>query len=198
MSPPTQLWLLRHGATAAPPGVCLGATDAPLADRAAVACAMRALAARLPLVDVVFSSDLARARDTALPLALALGVPHQQSRALRELDFGAWEKLSYRDIGERFPEASAAFFADWQEVAPPGGESYRALYERVRAFWHDLSAQSWQRVVVVAHGGSLRALATLALQQDPGALFAQPLAHLGLCELDVSGRRVVAWNAASP
>ena len=68
----------------------------------------RALADKLrdDRIDAVYASDLARARDTAAPVAEAHGLEVELLPGLREKDFGTWEGLLDTEIRERFPQAN--------------------------------------------------------------------------------------------
>jgi broad specificity phosphatase PhoE len=118
-----------------------------------------AVAARLASVPIgaVLSSDLARAWETALPIAAAHRLTVTPTPALRERHLGAFQGLTFADIMARYPDA-------WEEVfrgdgRPPGGETRSELSGRVRRFVGELlAAPPAETVVLVGHGGSLRAL----------------------------------------
>lgn len=117
----------------------------------------RALAKRLAChaFDLVVSSDLARAVDTAR----ALGVPFERDPALREFDVGAWEGLTRAEVSTRFAAELARLDAG-EEVAFGGGESYPSFCARVDGAVERLRAalQPGQRALVVCHGGVIGAL----------------------------------------
>lgn len=119
--------------------------------------------------DLLVSSDLGRALETAQPLAEASGHAIRRDARLRERSFGAGEGLSYDEIGKRFPgafprvgtaSASESSEADIDpDYAIPGGESRRRFHERVAAAFEAMAAEhSGARIVVVTHGGVLGAL----------------------------------------
>lgn len=155
-----ELYLIRHPRPVMPEGLCYGQSDLPLAAPATESA--KRLRPLLPAHYRLFSSPLQR----ALHCAQALGTPVVDIR-LMEMDFGRWEGLRFEEIGE-------AAFADWVKTpldfAPPGGESPRVMAQRVWA-WMDsvLSADKTDPlpVVVVAHGGPLRMIASRLLQIPP-------------------------------
>lgn len=162
-------WLLvRHGETewnAA--GRLQGQADPPLS--AAGRGQATALAGRLadePLA-AILSSDLSRALETARILARGSRRPPlmvQVEPALRELSFGAWEGLTYAELAGRNEPLLAAWQADPQTVAPPGGESLGQMARRVAAFYTWMKALPGDHTrLVVAHGGPLQVLLCLAL-----------------------------------
>ncbi len=168
------MWLIRHGEIDAVhevggPKRCLGWTDSPLVDPGQTARRMaenaellERLTPELCPVDVVWSSDLSRALDTAHVLAGLLGARVAVDARLRELHFGAWEGMTWPQIEAAHPDAYWAFMDAWRTQPTPGGESYAALTARVAAWRVDAP----EARVVVAHQGSLRALAALLTGDD--------------------------------
>lgn len=153
-----ELYLIRHPRPAVAPGICYGQTDLGLAESAiGVAERLRPL---LPQNFTLYASPLARAR----LLAEALGTPQLDPR-LKEIHFGDWEGRSFDDIGQA---ALDAWVAEPLDFAPPGGESPRRMAARALEFLADLrAAPPAPAVVVVAHGGPLRALAGQLLGLPP-------------------------------
>ena len=123
----------------------------------------RALAERLQHVelDAVYSSDLRRAADTAAAVSLeVIELPE-----LREVDVGSWSGLTRAEAEERFPEGVAR----WREGFPgwDDGETYEEMTERVvGAVLAIARAHRGGRVLVVSHGGPIRALHAAALGLD--------------------------------
>ena len=137
-----------------------GQGDSPLtaSGRAQAEAIARRLAAE-PAFDVLVSSDLGRAHDTARPIALATGHEIRLDARLRERHFGAGEGLTYDEVGRRYPGAFRAEGEIDPDYAIPGGESRRAFHERVARAFEDLAAAHPQaRIVVVTHGGVLATL----------------------------------------
>jgi broad specificity phosphatase PhoE len=142
-----------------------GHTDRPLNERGRAQA--RALAERLdgtPLV-VVWSSDLARARDTAAVVAERQGVEHWTTPELREVDVGSWAGLTKADAEARFPEAAARWkqgYEGWRD-----GETYQRMADRVlRALLRIAEEHPDGPVLVVSHGGCIRAIHAAALGLD--------------------------------
>ena len=107
-----------------------------------------------------FASPLVRARETMDIVRRAMGLEsgrYKLDARLKELSFGAWEGMTWRDIEARDPQGVRARSRDKWSFAPPGGESYAMLAERVRPWLEGLSGDAF----VVAHGGVARALMTL-------------------------------------
>ncbi|MCX5732323.1 MAG: histidine phosphatase family protein [Deltaproteobacteria bacterium] len=153
------LFLARHGETdwnAA--GRWQGQTDIPLNERGREQA--RAIANRLrgEGVSSIASSDLLRARTTAEIVAteLRLEVNHVHGD-LRERAFGCFEGLTGQEVAAQFPEAWARYLAD-PEPAPPGGESRQALLARLLPAVLSAAARLEPPLLVVMHGGAMRAL----------------------------------------
>ncbi|MCY7316920.1 MAG: histidine phosphatase family protein [Rubrivivax sp.] len=116
------------------------------------------LAARLVAerYDGLFTSDLARARQTAAPLAVAWRLQPVAVTALREQSFGVLEGLTLTEVKERH----AALWQRWLEhdadFALPRGESLRRFNTRVMTAVRELAAEApARRLAIVTHGGVL-------------------------------------------
>ena len=155
----TTLFLVRHGETdwnAA--GRWQGQTDVALNPRGREQA--REVAARLRDAGIaaIASSDLLRARTTAEIIAVELGLEvNQPDAALRERRFGCFEGLTRDEVEARFPEAWARYLAD-PGPAPPGGESRDELLARLLPAVASAAARLPGPVLLVMHGGAMRAL----------------------------------------
>ena len=122
-------------------------------------------------VDVIVTSPLRRARQTAEEVAAAIGVPVEEDADFRETDFGAWEGLTFTEAQRRWPDEVAAWLAD-PAAARPGGESFAAVADRVRAARERLmAAHLRQTVLVVSHVTPIKTLLTEALLAPPAAMY---------------------------
>jgi len=119
----------------------------------------RALADELagePIV-AIYASDLARARETAEIIGESVAAPVVLDRELREIDVGEWQGLTWPEVEERYPEGVRR----WHERGHgwESGETYEALGERVGAALGRIAAEHPEgRVVIVAHGGTVRSV----------------------------------------
>lgn len=116
-------------------------------------------------LDAIYSSDLQRARDTAQAVADRQGLEVATAPELREVDVGSWEGLTRGDAEARFPED----FARWQAGSTGwrDGETYLAMSDRVLAAVREIAGRHPEgRVLVVAHGGPIRAIHAEALGLD--------------------------------
>jgi probable phosphoglycerate mutase len=107
-------------------------------------------------IGFVYTSDLVRARETAEIVAARLGADVVVRSELREIDVGDWEGLTWPEIEERHPEGARS----WHEHGHgwKSGETYDQLGERIIAALRRIAADHpAQRVLVVGHGGTVRA-----------------------------------------
>lgn len=165
---------------------CQGQSDPPLSAEGLGQAA--ALATRLAGCEIhaIYSSDLRRASETAAAIAAAHGLAVHTDPRLREMAFGAWEGLTWAEIGERYPQEWAAWQADPLNVAPPGGETLTQVAARVRSVFEVIAERHSDRcVAVVSHGGPLRVWLSLALGLPPQAHWRFRLDPASLSELDV-------------
>lgn len=136
--------------------------------------------ARLPL-SAVYSSDLSRALDSAKVIARPHGIMVQKTELLREVNLGAWQGLSLREIQDRFPSEYAAYRADAVANRPPGAERIESVVARVSAFLETVT-MGWSEdtIAVVAHGGTIRGALCWALNSGPQMYRRIKLANAGI------------------
>ncbi|HEX8810329.1 MAG TPA: histidine phosphatase family protein [Xanthobacteraceae bacterium] len=107
------------------------------------------------------SSPLERARETMEILRATLGLQvhdYEIDARLIEIAYGEWEGLTLQEIEMRNASVLSARERDKWDFAPPGGESYRELADRVGSWYSSLTADT----VVAAHGGGVRALLAIS------------------------------------
>ena len=113
----------------------------------------------LPRPDVILSSDLIRAMQTALPTALALGLPILPDRALREIYSGCWEGKSMDELASLTPECFRLWREDPANSRPGEGESMRELYRRIGdEFDRVVKTYRGKTVQLVTHATPIRCL----------------------------------------
>jgi broad specificity phosphatase PhoE len=156
----TRIYLIRHGETEWNQAKRYqGQTDIPLTDKGRDQA--HRTAERLADVGASFliSSDLIRARDTAVPIGQRLGLQVIICPLWRERDYGRWEGMTRAEIQGLYPEEWQKSREDPLRTALGGGETLAELRERaIKALDWVLTEYPGQRGIVVSHGGLLRAL----------------------------------------
>jgi probable phosphoglycerate mutase len=173
----TEVVLVRHGASAAavpdePFPLLDGHGDPPLSpegERQAALVAARLAAEGAP--DGLFVTPLARTRQTAAPLAAALGLEPVVVPDLREVHLGQWEAGEYRIRVQRRDPAALRALAEERWDALPGGEAMDAFAERVARGLAEVVAAvgADARAVAVVHGGVIGELCREATASRPFA-----------------------------
>jgi broad specificity phosphatase PhoE/ribonuclease HI len=185
-STPTRLILLRHGVTehtlakrfAGRSDLALAPQGREQAERAAD----RLL--RLGDIDVLLSSPLLRTRQTALPISTRTGLDVLPHDGFVETDFGDWDGHTYAEVAEKWPTELTAWQSD-TAVAPPGGESFDEVTDRVRTARDEvLQAYPGKTVVVVSHVSPIKILVRLALDAPPSALYRMFLSPASISVID--------------
>jgi broad specificity phosphatase PhoE len=152
------LLLARHGQTAdnLPPIRVQGFSDTPLNDTGRRQAAELAERVAREGVAVLWSSDLARARETAEIVGLRIGLEPRLDARLREANRGDWEGRLFVDIEREQPERYLAWRRAGEHFRFPGGESLREQMDRVAAALKDIRRAGDLPALVVCHGGSIR------------------------------------------
>ncbi|MDP9401461.1 MAG: histidine phosphatase family protein [Actinomycetota bacterium] len=123
----------------------------------------------------LWCSPLRRARETADAVAARLGLEPREDERFAETDTGEWTGRSFAEVQAEQPRAFAAFERADPGFAFPGGESYGAQAERVRAGLRDVGRGALP-ALVVCHRGVIRlALGGGPLAVDNAALVPLPL-----------------------
>ncbi|MEU5914311.1 bifunctional RNase H/acid phosphatase [Micromonospora sp. NPDC047527] len=185
----TRLILVRHGETEyTEQRRYSGRGDVPLSERGrAQARATGArVAALAPSVAAVLSSPLSRCTSTAAAIAGALGdVPVRTEDDLIECDFGQWEGRTFAEVRQQWPGEMDAWLAS-PRIAPPGGESFTQVAERIRRVIAALpTAYPAEAVVVVSHVSPIKLALRDALAAGDGFLHRLFLDAAGISVLDM-------------
>ena len=86
----------------------------------------------------MYSSDLRRARSTAQAIAATRNIPLTLRPALREIDFGQWEGLSWEQVEQMDPEYAQKWVDAFPNLPAPAGESFQAFEGRILEEVHRL------------------------------------------------------------
>jgi broad specificity phosphatase PhoE len=142
-----------------------GHADRPLTERGRTQAAELAVRLEPVELDAVYASDLRRAHDTAAVVARAQDLDVVALPSLREVDVGSWSGLTREDAERRFPKEFEAWINGGRGW--PDGETYDEMAGRVlAALARILGEHRDGRVLVVSHGGPIRAIHASALGMD--------------------------------
>jgi alpha-ribazole phosphatase len=177
-----RLTLIRHTSLQIPAGVCYGQTDVDVAATFIHEAAQAKDKLKHHAFDAVFTSPLQR----CIKLAQALVAHHIQHDArLKELHFGDWEMRAWDDIPRDIFDHWAQNYA---ELAPPNGETFAQLQQRGINFVEDLLQQHPHgHVLVVTHGGMIRAMLAHVLNMQLKGLFRFNIDYGSVTQLDFCG-----------
>lgn len=112
--------------------------------------------------DVLMTSDLSRAGDTAAVLAAETGMPLQVDKRLRETHLGKWQGLTHAEVEALYPGGIQTWRGN-PECAPPGGETRVEVAERAAQVVAELDAAGPGNAVLCTHGGLIAGLTPLLL-----------------------------------
>lgn len=165
----TRIFLIRHGATTlSAEDRFAGATDVPLSDEGRRQAML--LGERLSGVGVaaVYASPLSRTMETAGILAKHHGLEVHPREGLQEISHGHWEKLTRKEVDEKFPAEAAAWEEDPFTFAPEGGESGLAVTARALPVLLEIVRKhEGGSVIIVSHKATIRLLLSSLLGFDP-------------------------------
>ncbi len=192
----TTLWLVRHGAhdrlgrflDGRNPGISLSVAGREQAARVAARLADEPIAA-------VHTSPMARAQETAEPIAARHGLEPRVEPALAELDFGRWSGMTFEALQP---------LEDWRRwnaarstARTPAGDTMRAAQARALDFIEPLCAAAPEAtIVLVGHADPLKAIVAyvLGLSLDDLPRFEIAPASLSRIAIEPWGARVVTLN----
>ncbi len=186
----THLYLIRHGQTESNvAGLLHGATDVPLNAfglRQAERVALRVQ--EMIDLNVMYSSPLQRALQTAQAISRLIDLPLHLHPGLAELNFGLAEGTTFSQLAEMYPELHAQLQNhDDPDVRFPEGESRGEFGNRVQAALDDIiNAHRGQRIIVVAHGGVIARAAALFRGERPGEWQRYSIANCSVTHFEIA------------
>ncbi len=187
MSTVTRWWWIRHAPVVGHNGCIYGQDDfdCDCSDQET----FRFLARVLPRDALWVTSHLRRTQRTAAAIvaemeANAAAQPLVEPD-LAEQHFGAWQGMTNAELADRRDGAWHRFWLAPAHEAPPGGESFVAVIDRVSAVVRRLSAAHAGRdIIAVTHGGTIRAALAIALDLNPERALAFAIENCALTCLD--------------
>lgn len=177
-----KLFLLRHGHTPIT-GTYVGSTDIELSERGVQQIKNLATCSDFQSVTQVIASPMLRCVQTIENLNLHQPVEYQTD--LREIDFGLWEGLTFKEVLALYPEECSQWFAAPNSFRFPQGEAVEEFTARVSKIREILDGYTDQDLLIVAHGGVIRYLICLLLgiPCEKFNQFRLDVAHYAMIEL---------------
>ena len=158
----TKIIMIRHGQSVANfEGRFAGHSDFDLTDlgRLQAERAAEYLYGMGEKVDKIYSSDLLRAHNTALPFSKKYGLPINDTTELREIFAGSWESMSVEDIYEKYRDDFVVWRTDFSKARCTDGESAAELYERIVESVCRLAEENKGKTILLAtHATPVRAI----------------------------------------
>ena len=154
----SELLFIRHAETDMSGTFC-GHSDPELNERGRIQLGELINSLRVEEIGVVYTSDLRRARTTAMALAEAFGGDCHVRSALREINFGQWEGITWKEIERRDDVYARRWIAEYPRLPAPDGESVHDFERRVLDEVKLLSVEAEAGdccIGVVTHAGVLR------------------------------------------
>jgi alpha-ribazole phosphatase/probable phosphoglycerate mutase len=134
----------------------------------------------------IVTSPLQRCQAFATELAGRLQVPLAVEPRLKEKSFGVWEGHTPEELERREPGLQVRFRQDPLRYLPEGAEDLALFSERVKSAWRDLVlTRAGQHVLVVAHGGVIRAVMAHVLGMPLQYLFRAEVHYAALTRIKV-------------
>lgn len=160
--------LIRHGCIGEDyRGRFIGSTDLSLSESG-----LRQAEALQPMFrklvrPACIASPMKRAMETVMTASVPSGLQVEVDHDLREIDFGAFEGLSFDEIRSQYPDEVHGWAGLDRSFTFPGGEGMSGFLDRIARAGSRIASQESDTVAVFAHGGVIRALICRFLGLEP-------------------------------
>lgn len=185
----SRIWLIRHGQTDFNiQHRWQGHMDTPLNPAGHAEARHLAAHFRDAPFTAIYTSDLARATQTAAPLAAALGLTPIPDARLREIKLGVFEGLTSDEIEARHPDQLAGWQSADLTFTPAGGESRLDVRQRALAALADITTNGDHTdIAIITHGGTIRLLLGGMFPGDPRFTAKLPVPNTSFTRLEAAG-----------
>lgn len=109
-------------------------------------------------LEAIYSSDVRRAKDTAVVLSEYANVPIRYDERLRERHLGLWQGLSMNEMRDWYKGAYDSLMKDPLNTPAPGGESRADVAKRVKAMFNQILETNYETVGIITHTTAIRSL----------------------------------------
>ncbi len=189
----TVLHFVRHGQSIWNAEIRIQGTSDPDLSELGISQA-QALVGKLPQFDRVYSSDLARTRQTTSNI-LEGNIDHVDFRpSLREIHLGPWEGVLLSEATEQYPVETGQFRNEPEKFALDGAETFHQLQQRARNAINEILDEcegNAEKVLIVSHGAFLKSLLIEYAGRPLNDIWALP--HMDNC-----GHSIVEYQARVP
>lgn len=149
-----EIYLVRHTETICEKGICYGQSDVDLAKP--YKAVFENIVSQLPSEAIIFSSPLKRCVILAEYIQNnTKAISLEKDKRLMEMNFGDWEMKNWNNIPS---EQLNPWMEDFVNICATNGESFVELHERVGDFLYQLSKETTQPIIIVAHAGVIRSI----------------------------------------
>ncbi|MCI8465976.1 MAG: histidine phosphatase family protein [Lachnospiraceae bacterium] len=171
-----------------------GQADIPLSEKGKAQAAALGRRFREIPVDVIYSSPLQRAYDTARAIAEPKGLPIHKVEGIKELDFGRWDGLTLEMLKKQFGDSFTKYRIEPFHYPMEGEGTLNRAKLRVGAALEEIKEEyrhTDKTAVVVAHGGILKLAIFYLLDMSSRFYRCMELDNTSLTILDVEEDRTI-------
>lgn len=141
--------------------------------------------------DVLYSSDLKRAYQTALEISKSTGLDIHVTDKLREMNFGCWEGLTTNEIRLKYGSIYSIWTSKPIDVNIPEGESIIMLQQRMVSSVNEIiNCHRGKNIIIVSHGMCLKVLLLSVLNMD--------ISLYNRIRLDNTGISIIEYGGSKP
>ena len=176
----TSYWFIRHGPTHATGFAGHRDIPADLSDKALI----NRLNLFLPKDALIQSSDLSRARETAIAIRGTREIL-PEAPEFREMDFGDWDGKNFDEVARSDPQRARDFWDSPGDIAPPNGESWNQLSARIKTALDQRNENGPQgNLIIVAHFAVILAAIQIASGMEAKSIFSFKIDNFSVTKLD--------------
>lgn len=185
-------YIIRHGQTEWNIlGKTQGHGNSPLTEKGIAQAEELAVGMEKYPIDMIFSSDLGRAVQTAEIVGKKFGIEVQKTEALREMGFGEWEGKLIPEITEKYADIYIMWRNEPHLAKIPGGETLDTIKERLEKFIDELNNKyNNKNILLVSHSVTVRVF--LLLMLDSG------MKNIYRIKQDNTALNIVEWRDYGP